>query len=337
MNEKTNILLTGASGAIGYEVLEQLCAAPGRYVVTVVARRSKRSKSLFKPYADKIEIVYGDITDEILMEKICSNKDVVIHLAALIPPMADEEPEMAYKVNTLGTQYLVEGLMKYSPKAFILFSSSIAVYGDRLKDPFIRVGDPLVHSKGDIYAQTKIEAESIIRSADIDWCILRLTAIMGKHKMSKLMFHMPLETRMEIATIKDTARAFVNAVDKKEMLSKKIFNLGGGEKMRLTYQELLSRSFAIFGLGPVDFPKYSFAEKNFHCGYYMDGDELEKILHFREDSLETYFDHLRRSFSPFKRFMASLLKKMIKRRLLKQSEPLQAVVKKDATLIDHFF
>jgi hypothetical protein len=107
--------------------------------------------------------------------------------------------------------------------------------------------------------------------------------------------------------------------------------------MRLTYKELLSRSFAAFGLGAVDFPENSFAKKNFHCGYYADGDELEQLLGFRKDTLDTYFGRLQDSISPLKRKLASLLKKPVKRRLLKQSEPLQAVLKNDTDQLKRFF
>ena len=337
MNEKTNILLTGASGTVGYEVLLQLCLQLNKYNVTIIIKNTSKNKRCFKSYNKKINIVYGDITDESIIKKVCINQHVVIHLAALIPPVADDHPDLAYKVNFTGTQHLVNSLQQYAPDAFLLFSSSVAVYGDRLADHNIKVGDLLTAGVGDVYAQTKIEAEQMIMASTINWSIFRLTAIMGKHKMSRLMFHMPLETHMEIATPKDTARAFVNAIDKRVLLSKKIFNLGGGVQMRLTYEALLSRSFDVFGLGPLDFPEYSFAKKNFHCGYYIDGDDLEQIVSFREDNLESYFDNMRRSFSPAKRFMASLLKKMIKRRLLKQSEPLKAMVKNDEVQIAHFF
>lgn len=337
MNKKIKILLTGAGGTVGYEVLKQLCAQPDKYAVTIFVKNSRKSHRLFKTFKNKVEIVYGNITDETCMKTICADKQIVIHLAAVIPPLADEDPVLTDKVNIMGTQYLVKGLEEFSPNAFLLYSSSVSVYGDRLKNPFIKVGDPLSPSNRDGYAKTKIEAESIIGKSGIDWSIFRLTAIMGNHKMSKLMFHMPLATGMEIATPKDAARAFVNAIHKKEILSKNIYNLGGGESMRITYNELLSRSFSIFGLGKPDFPKNTFAEKNFHCGYFTDGDELEQILCFREDTLETYFGQLKKTVSPPKKMIISLLKKLIKRRLIKQSEPLQAILKNDTAEIEHFF
>src|SRR5690606_18166200 len=167
--------------------------------------------------------------------------------------------------------------------------------------------------------------------------IFRLAAIMGGHKMSKLMFHQPLDTSLEIATPQDTARAFVKAISKQEQLSERIFNLGGGESCRIDYEGFLERSFEIFGLGKLDFPKGAFAEKNFHCGFYEDGDDLENILHFRKHSLEDYFEMEKEKYSSLKKFGASLFRKPIKYFLLKQSEPLKALRENDQKLKKQFF
>ena len=151
------------------------------------------------------------------------------------------------------------------------------------------------------------------------------------------MFLMPLNTSMEIATPEDTARAQVKACDHKEELNKRIFNLGGGEDCRIIYKDLLSDSFKIFGLGKLNFPDKAFAEKNFHCGYYTDGDDLENILHFRQDTMNDYFERLKQNTSLLKKTFASLLKGPIKKHLLKHSEPLKAFRENDSELIERFF
>ena len=337
MNNKTRILLTGASGTVGYEVLKQLCKQHDKFEITVFGTQSKRSLKNLSPYKDQIEIVYGDLSKSDDVKKACSNIDFVIHLAAIIPPLADEKPELAFKVNTTGTENLVRNLELLSPKAFFLYSSSVSVYGDRLKTPMINVGDPLLPSEGDEYALTKIEAEDIVRNSKLDWSIFRLTAIMGNHEVSKLMFHMPLETSMEIATPRDTARACVLAVNNQAQISKKVFNLAGGESCRTTYQEFLTRSFEIFGLGKPDFPDKTFAEKNFHCGFYEDGDELENILHFRRDSLEDYFKMEKEKVPAWKKGMTYIVNKPVKWYLLKISEPYKAFNTNDTKMIQRYF
>ena len=336
MKTRKKILLTGASGTVGYEVLKQLCEVLNKYDVTVFDVKSAKTIKKFKPFKNDIHIVYGDISNEDDLTKACFDKDAVIHLAAIIPPLADENPELSYEVNVYGTERLIRLLEKHSPNAFFLYSSSISVYGDRLNNPMITINDYLNTSKGDEYGKTKILAENSIQNCKLDWTIFRLTAIMGGHKISKLMFHQPLKTSLEIASPADTARAFINAIDKQEQLSKKIFNLGGGENCRIMYEEFLSRSFKIFGLGKLDFPPKTFAEKNFHCGYYEDGYLLDNILNFRKDTISDYFENQKSNVSFFKKMIVSIFHRPIKKYLQRQSEPLAAYVKQDTKLIQRY-
>ena len=330
-----NILLTGASGTVGYEVLKQLLEKKC-YNISVFDKKTKHSVEKLLPFKSQIQLIFGDISMPSDLDDI-KNMDAVIHLAAIIPPYADEHPELSKKVNTQGTQNLIQQLEKHSPNAFFMYSSSISVYGDRIENPYINVGDPLIPSEGDVYAETKIVAEASLQKSQLDWTIFRLAAIMGNHKISKLMFHQPLNTALEICTPRDTARAFVNAIDKQSELSKKIFNLGGGESCRISYEHFLERSFAIFGLGALDFPERAFADKNFHCGFYADGDDLENIVHFRHDSLEDYFEMEADKVSAFRKTVTSFLKKPIKWFLLKKSDPYRAFKMQDAKQLHHYF
>ncbi len=330
-------MLTGASGTVGFEVLKQLCKIKNKYEVTVFDIKSSKAIKKFKPFKDEINIIYGSINNDNDLIKVCYHKDVIIHLAAIIPPLADEKPALSYQVNVVGTENLIRLLELHSPNAFFLYSSSISVYGDRLNNPMITINAKLNPSEGDEYAKTKILAENSIQNSKLDWSIFRLTAIMGGHKISKLMFHQPLKTSLEIASPKDTASAFVNAIDKQAQLSKKIFNLGGGEDCRIIYDDFLSHSFKIFGMGELDFLPKTFAEKNFHCGYYEDGYVLDNILNFRKDTLTDYFENEKSKVSPFKRSFISIFKKPIKKYLQRQSEPLAAYTNQDKKLIQHYF
>lgn len=333
------VLLTGATGTVGKEVLRQLCELAEPIEITVFDIETKGSKSLLKKFGKRIKIIYGDISDKKQICPACINKDVVIHLAAIIPPLADKKPELAKAVNTNGTKNLVECLEEQSPDTFLLYSSSISVYGDRNNDPWIKTTDPLNPSDRDEYARTKIEAEKSVINSRLNWSIFRLTAIMGSdnHKPSEIMFHMPLDSCLEIATPGDTGRAFINAINHLNTLNGKIFNLSGGANCRISYRDFLSRSFEIFGLGELDFKPGSFAEKNFHCGYYDDGDVLNEILDFRRDTIEDYYINLKQSIPPIRKLATTIFKKTIKRNLQKKSEPLTAIIMNNETEIQHYF
>jgi len=336
MQSEINILLTGASGTVGMEVLRQLTGNTN-VKLTLFDKKTGRTTKLFAPYKNQLNIVYGDLCKDEDLFKIPDHMDVVIHLAAIIPPMAGKDPALTYNVNVLGTKRIVRMLEKRSPNAFFLYSSSISVYGDRVSNPYITIQDPLNPSDGDLYGRTKIEAEDLIRQSKLDWSIFRLAAIMKNHKMSKLMFHMPLNTQLEICSPKDTARAFVRAIKNKQLLCGKTFNLGGGEKCRISYKLFLEKSFLLYGLGKLNFPLHTFAQRNFHCGIFEDGDILENILHFRQDTLISYFKDTKQSITFTTRLFSTLLRGFIKRGLLNQSEPLKAMKSNNVVLINHFF
>ena len=336
MPSPLNILLTGASGTVGIEVLRQL-AEDKTIRLIIFDKKTNRTTKLFAPYKKQVQTIYGDICNEDDVNKIPGKIDVAIHLAAIIPPLADKDPLMTYNVNVLGTKRIIQVLEKKSPNVFFLYSSSISVYGDRISNPYITTKDALHPSDGDLYGRSKIEAEDLIKQSKLNWSVFRLAAIMKNHKISKLMFHMPLNTQLEICTPKDTARAFVQAIQNKNTLCGKTFNLGGGENCRISYKLFLEKSFLLFGLGKLNFPHHTFAQRNFHCGILNDGDELENILHFRRDTLNTYFKETKQSISFITRLLSTLLRFFIKRGLLNQSEPLKAMKSNNIELINHFF
>lgn len=334
---KTRVLLTGATGAVGFEVLKQLVKQHQKFHVVAFDLETPETRNKLQKLWRAFDVRFGDITDRTSVELACQGIDVVIHLAAVIPPLADDDPELAHRVNVEGTRNLITSLEHHAPNAYLLYSSSVAVYGDRLENHLITVDDPLKPSPGDEYAVTKLNAEQLIRDSELNWSIFRLSAIMGEHKMSKLMFHQPLQTKMEITTTEDAGRAFVKALDHLDEIKGRTFNLGGGEQCRMQYDEFLKRSFEIAGLGYPEFPDKTFAEHNFHCGYYADGDELNDILDFRRDDMESYFRKEKDKVKPWVRFVVILFRAAVIKRLLKQSEPYRAYINDDKDKIRQYF
>jgi nucleoside-diphosphate-sugar epimerase len=335
---KKTILLTGAAGAIGLETLRELVRRKDQYTIRALEVRNKRTEKILRPFQDEVEICWGDLTDRFSFEARLIEVDAVIHLAAIIPPLADQQPALAERVNVQGTQNLIEAAQQRAPQAFFLYSSSVSVYGDRVESPWIHVADPLCPSEGDYYAVTKIRAEQLVRESGLAWSIFRLTGIFNpQQKIDPLFFHMPLDTCIEMATTRDTGYALAQAVAHMPELQGRTFNLGGGAACRVIYRDLLNGCFVRTGLGKMDFPLDAFAEQNFHCGYFSDSDELERILHFQRDSFEDYLDWYTQNLSPARRRLATWLRHVIKRQLLRRSEPYQALQQRDEKLIQRFF
>ncbi|MDA8409849.1 MAG: NAD(P)-dependent oxidoreductase [Treponema sp.] len=334
-----------AEGGITISVLETDTADNRR----LAPRLSRR---LGLPGSQAISATFfGDVRDPGLVARAVAGQDAIIHLAAIIPPEADRQPALARSINIEGTATLIEAARKQAvarggsgsgsgsvsvsgsggggggggsdggsdggaegpqlPR-FVL-ASSIAAYGDRLRDFWIRTSDPLVPSPGDEYGQTKVEAEALVRASGLPFSILRLTYIVWRKKLRRdpLMFHMPLSTRIEICHTEDTGRAFAAAVVKDEALGR-TFDIGGGESCRTNYRDYLDAMFRLFGLGGFgSVPEGAFATSGFHCGWFADSDEAEKVLGFRRKTLADYYVEVAEE-AGWKRLAATLFRPLVR-------------------------
>ncbi|MBI4976564.1 MAG: NAD(P)-dependent oxidoreductase [Spirochaetes bacterium] len=313
------VLVTGAGGTVGREALKEL-VREGTWNVRVFEKRSKAVERVLAPFAGAIEIIWGDITDKTSVAAAMTGVDAVIHLAGIIPPLADIRPDLARRVNVGGTENIIAAACASALNPFIIFASSVSVYGDRLKTPWIRVGDALAPGH-DAYAGTKIAAEEALTGAMLRTAIFRLSAVMYPTiAMNPAMFHMPLDTSLEIVTSADTGYAFAHAIDHPE-LAGGIYNLGGGERCRTTYRTYINDCFEAMGLGRGFLPEKAFAVSDFHCGYYADSDVLNEALHFQRMTLTDHLAEMRAALPSWKRFFARMLRPVIRRQILRVSEP----------------
>ena len=332
------ILLTGASGAVGFQALKELLRRKDHYSVRIFSLDLPSEHKLFKPFQDDVEVLWGDLRNPEDTLKAVAGADIVLHVAGIIPPAADLNPNLAWAVNVGGTRNLVNACQQQPTPPKILFTSSISVYGDRIENPGILVGDPLNPSDGDEYARTKIAAEALIQDSGLPYVIFRLCGILVRRlKIQPLMFHMPLETALEWCHDSDTGYALVQAIEE-EALQGRIFNLGGGERCRTKARDFLKQMFPLWGLDAKILPDYAFATRNFHSGYYLDGDELDRILHFRRKTLQDYLRTMGACVSPLQRLAVGMIPKSIVRAwMLKMSEPLQAIRQKNERLVRRFY
>ena len=312
------VLLIGAFGNVGLSTLKELLNKD--YSVRVFEIYNRKNRKIAKKFKNRIDITWGDLRNKDDVNTAVQNQDIVIHLAAIIPPLADTNPGLAESVNVRGTNNILDAIEKQLHKPKLIFTSSVAVYGDRRYNPMIEVTDPLAPSRGDYYALTKISAEKLIRESGVDFAIFRLTYItsIDKLNMDPLMFHMPLDTSIEICDTKDVGLALVNAIECDEVWGE-TFNLAGGKECRITYREYLNDMMELFGLGRNFLPEEGFAEKDFHCGF-MNTKKSQNLLKYQKHTLEDYYKDVKRKIGPKKHLMPAI-KWMIRLNLLKRSEP----------------
>ncbi|MFO7795375.1 MAG: NAD-dependent epimerase/dehydratase family protein [Promethearchaeati archaeon] len=312
--EKKKILLTGASGTVGFAILKKLMTELDKYKIRVFARGSKKNRKLFKPFLNEIELVWGNILDFEKCKEALVNQDFIIHAAALIPPQAYKDEDYTYEVNVNGTRNIISAVKELNTNPKIIYTSSIVVYGDRVDSPMISKKDEL--KPNDIYGKTKVQAEKIIKDSGLKYIIFRLSyvATVNTLRFDPVLFRMPLESSIEIIHPKDIPLAIVKSI-KEESLWNNVYNLGGGEDCRILFRDYLNDILEILGIGRNYLPEKYFAEGGFNCGYISNNEYLQNLLDCQKHSLEDFYQEVR-EWIGIKRYFARVFRWFIKKYLL---------------------
>ena len=126
------VLVTGAAGTVGLQVIRFLLSE-GKYEVTALELRNRFAYKRLKAFRKRINIVYGDVNDNAIVDALIKDHDVVIHLAGVLPPLANINEDICKEVDFNGTKTVVNAIKRYNPECFMLYSSSTSVYG-RVED-----------------------------------------------------------------------------------------------------------------------------------------------------------------------------------------------------------
>lgn len=128
------ILITGAAGSIGSEMVKQIAIyKPQRLILVDEAETPMHDVRLFmnKNYADiPCETIVTSITNATRMERIFSeyHPDYVFHAAAYKHvPMMEDNPAEAVQNNIYGTRVIADMAVKYGTRKFVMISTDKAV------------------------------------------------------------------------------------------------------------------------------------------------------------------------------------------------------------------
>lgn len=132
-NQKT-ILVTGAAGSIGSEIVRQLCQYnPDKVVILDQAESPLYNLEVElkeKKVLQMTETVIGDIRNRERLENVFKTfkPDLVFHAAAYKHvPLMENNPSEALITNVLGSKNLVDLALKYDVDKFVLISTDKAV------------------------------------------------------------------------------------------------------------------------------------------------------------------------------------------------------------------
>ncbi|MBO5095907.1 MAG: NAD(P)-dependent oxidoreductase [Bacilli bacterium] len=281
------VLVTGAAGSIGNLVIKYLLSE-GKYEITAIDLKNKNTYQVLKRYRRRINIIYGDITDPILTDALVKDHDYIIHLAGVLPPLANINKELMEVVDYKATENIIRAMEFYNKNCELLYASSTSIY-DNLKNSEVTIQSKTTTNNLDYYSQSKIDIEKMISKKHKNHIIFRLPLVLSDLSKNDFLYNGVSNEYIEVITAEDAAYAFVKALDNVPSLNGKKYNLSGGESCRTTYKDILINILKYYGLSWRFIRSRLFNHKDFHGFIYKDSDKLENILHFRNDSILSYF------------------------------------------------
>jgi nucleoside-diphosphate-sugar epimerase len=163
------VVITGGTGFLGLLLAQRLIArgtltgASGRAepVEEIILFDVARPPVLPGGFDGRVEIVLGDIADPARLRALIAGDSVsVFHLASVVSAGAEQDFDLALKVNLQGGLALFEACRALPRPARLVFTSSIAVFGgDRLPQ---MVTDDTKITPRTTYGMTKAALELLV-------------------------------------------------------------------------------------------------------------------------------------------------------------------------------
>ncbi|HHF7348534.1 TPA: SDR family NAD(P)-dependent oxidoreductase [Legionella feeleii] len=178
------ILVTGASGFIGQELVKTLGQNGYEVRATVRSESALRSVSQLKKQLQLDELtIYnlGELTAETNWDKVIQGVDTIVHCAArahILRETSDNPLETFRQINCQATEHLAKEANRLGVKRFI-FISSIGVLGNTSHaNPFNENSQPNPQVP---YAQAKWEAEQRLKqlATNMELVIIRPPLVYG--------------------------------------------------------------------------------------------------------------------------------------------------------------
>lgn len=283
------ILLTGAFGNIGMSTLLALLRQ-GHQVRCFVSRRKVHERTA-KRFAGRIELIQGDIRQPANVSKAVQDRDIIIHMAYMLPPQSEDAPDLARSINIDGTRHLLAAARSQPRPPKFFFSSSFDLFGYTQDQPPPRkVTDPVQAT--DHYSTHKIACEEMLKTSGLEWAIYRFADVppLGLRRPHPIMFRIPLTTRIEVIHTYDAGLAVANGICSNEIWGKTLL-IGGGPSCQILYRDYLNRMLEIMGIGML--PESAFGKEPY-CTDWIDTEESQRLLNYQRYSFDDIIQHLER-------------------------------------------
>ena len=153
-NQVKKIMVTGATGQIGSELIPRLREKYGNESVIAVGHKTQPTRK----FLDSGPFEFADVTDKVALEQIIKKYDIKIiyHLASLLSAVGEKNPDLIWNINISSLKNILD-LARENNIEQIFWPSSIAVFGP--ETPKNNTPNETIMRPSTMYGVTKVAGE----------------------------------------------------------------------------------------------------------------------------------------------------------------------------------
>ncbi|WP_412049355.1 SDR family oxidoreductase [Hoeflea sp. Naph1] len=187
----SRVLVTGAAGAVGQVLLEELAGAGTQTLATDIRTPAA--------LPDGIKFALMDVRgDEVERVIAAFRPEVIVHLASIVSPTRAMTREFAHQVDMMGTRKVLDAALAHGVRRLVVTSSG-AAYGYHDDNPVpLSETDPVRGNPEFTYSDHKRQVEEMLAEArslhpELEQVVLRVGTVLGAGLENQIteLFHRP--------------------------------------------------------------------------------------------------------------------------------------------------
>lgn len=291
---KKIVFLTGATGIMGMETVKKFMDHTDEFELRVLARPSESNYEKLAPFGDRVKIIWGNLMDYELLSRCMEGVDYVLHVGALLNPLAtDWPPDITLRTNYGSTLAMLRGIRRYHQEETtrFVYVSTLETLGHH-EPPHVwgRMGDPLQPPIKCYYALSKVASERAVAESGLKyWAVVRQTFQNPNNPIAvgyPIVGEMPHDNCSEHLDAESSGNLMLQiCLNAPERFWRSAYHMGGGKSFRFNQYDYIK---ALHGNARAGWSPKWLATKNYHGCFFADSDELQELVPYRLKSIKRF-------------------------------------------------